>query len=81
MSSLSKTGIFTKDRYLEILPVLRTNTFAAVYAENDITMLYAAHIAVVMQNATAAVKEHADIITRHSNNEDWLLEIINQCFL
>ena len=62
------------------LPVLRTNTFAAGDAENDITMLDTAHISVAMQNATDAVKAHADIVTGKSNNEDGLLEIIERYF-
>ena len=62
------------------LPVLRTNTFAAGDAENDISMLDAAHIGVAMQNATEAVKEHADIITHKSNNEDGLVEIFEKYF-
>lgn len=61
----------------DYLPVLRTHTFAAGDAENDISMLDAAHIGVAMKNATDAVKAHADIITQRSNNEDGLLEIFD----
>lgn len=63
--------------YLHILP---TNTFAAGDAENDITMLDAAHVGVAMQNAGPAVKEHADIITVKSNDEDGLLEVLEEYF-
>lgn len=65
----------------DYLPVLRTNTFAAGDAENDISMLDAAHVGVAMQNATEAVKEHADIITKCSNNEDGLIEIFDKYFI
>lgn len=64
----------------DYLPVLRTNTFAAGDAENDISMLEAAYVGVAMQNATEAVKEHADIITAKSNNEDGLIEILEKHF-
>lgn len=65
----------------DYLPVLRTNTFAAGDAENDISMLDAAYVGVAMQNATEAVKEHADIITERSNNEDGLIEIFDKYFI
>ena len=63
--------------YLKVSP---ENTFGAGDAENDITMLDAAHIGVAMQNASAAVKEHADIITEKNNDEDGLLEVIEKYF-
>lgn len=64
----------------DYLPVLRTNTFAAGDAENDISMLDAAHIGVAMENATDAVKAHGDIITAKSNTEDGLIEIFDKYF-
>ena len=64
--------------YLKVSP---ENTFGAGDAENDITMLDAAHIGVAMQNASDAVKEHADIITEKTNDEDGLLEVIEKYFL
>ena len=64
--------------YLNVAP---ENTFGAGDAENDITMLDAAHIGVAMQNASDAVKAHADIITDKSNDEDGLLEVIEKYFL
>lgn len=63
--------------YLKVSP---ENTFGAGDAENDITMLDAAHVGVAMQNASDAVKEHADIITEKSNDEDGLLEVIEKYF-
>lgn len=64
----------------DYLPILRTNTFAAGDAENDISMMSAAHISIAMQNASDTVKTHADIITERSNEEDGLLEIIRKYF-
>lgn len=63
--------------YLKVAP---ENTFGAGDAENDITMLDAAHIGVAMQNASDAVKAHADIITVKNNDEDGLLEVIEKYF-
>ncbi len=69
-------------RYVtDYLPVLRTNTFAAGDAENDISMMDAAHIGVAMKNASDAVKEHGDIITKHTNDEDGLVEVIKEYFI
>ena len=69
-------------RYVtDYLPVLRTNTFAAGDAENDISMMDAAHIGVAMKNASDAVKKHGDIITKYTNDEDGLVEIIKEYFL
>lgn len=65
----------------EFLGVAPSNTFAAGDAENDIPMLDAAHIGVAMQNASASVKGHADIITAKTNDEDGLLEIIEKYFV
>ncbi len=67
------TAIHFVTEYLKVKP---ENTFAAGDAENDIPMLDAAHIGVAMQNATDAVKAHADIVTTGTNDEDGLLEII-----
>lgn len=60
----------------DTLSVLRTHTYAAGDEENDISMIEAAHIGIAMANATETVKQHADIITQRSNQEDGLLEII-----
>lgn len=65
----------------DYLPVLRTNTFAAGDAENDISMLDAAHISIAMQNAPEAVKSHGTIITVRSNDEDGLIEILDKYFI
>ncbi len=64
----------------DYLPVSRMHTFAAGDAENDISMLEAAHTAIAMQNATDEVKAKADIVTTLDNNNDGLLEVLNQYF-
>lgn len=60
------------------LQARKEDTLAAGDAENDISMLKAAHTAVAMANSSPAVKAHADIITSRDNNHDGLLEIIAQ---
>lgn len=62
----------------DFLPVVRTYTLAAGDEENDISMLDAAHTAVATANATEAVKEHADIITESTCDEDGLLPLIRK---
>lgn len=64
----------------DYLPALHSHTFAAGDAENDLSMLAAAHTAIAMQNATDAVKQHADIITTKDNNNDGLLEVLEKYF-
>lgn len=64
----------------DYLPVSRKHTFAAGDAENDISMLEAAHIGIAMQNATDAVKAKADIVTTLDNNNDGLLEVLDKYF-
>ncbi len=64
----------------DYLPVSRMHTYAAGDAENDISMLQAAHIGIAMQNATDKVKEKATIITSLDNNNDGLLEILDKYF-
>uniref|UniRef100_UPI004057665E Cof-type HAD-IIB family hydrolase n=1 Tax=Acetatifactor sp. TaxID=1872090 RepID=UPI004057665E len=64
----------------DYLPISRSHTFAAGDAENDISMLQAAHIGIAMQNATDAVKENADIVTALDNNNDGLLEVLAKYF-
>lgn len=60
----------------DYLPILRTHTYAAGDAQNDISMIEAAHIGIAMANASDDVKQAADIVTKKTNNEDGLLEII-----
>ena len=64
----------------DTLPASRAHTYAAGDAENDISMLQAAHIGIAMQNAADKVKESADIVTSQDNNNDGLLEILQRYF-
>jgi len=64
----------------DYLPALHSHTFAAGDAENDLSMLTAAHTGIAMQNATDAVKQYADIITSNDNNNDGLLEVLQKYF-
>ncbi len=52
------------------------DSYAAGDAMNDISMIEAAGHGIVMCNASDDVKEHADIITEYSNDEDGLARVI-----
>ncbi len=54
------------------------DSYAAGDAMNDISMIKAAGHGIVMCNAASQVQEYADIITKHSNDEDGLAEVILQ---
>lgn len=69
-------------RYLcDYLDIPFTNSYAAGDAENDLSMLQAAGTAIVMCNGTDEVKRHADIITKRSNDECGLADIIYEYIL
>lgn len=57
------------------------NTVAAGDAENDISMIKAAHIGCAMKNAEENVKKAADYITENDNNHDGVAEIIRKFIL
>lgn len=57
------------------------NTIAAGDAENDISMIRAAHIGCAMKNAEEEVKQAADYITENDNNHDGVAEIIHKFVL
>lgn len=65
----------------EILDIPVANSIACGDEENDISMLDAAGIGVVMQNGTDTTKAHADYITTHTNNENAITEVINKFIL
>ncbi len=60
----------------DYLPASRARTFAAGDAENDISMIDAAETGIAMANASQAVKLAADIVTKKTNQEDGLLEVL-----
>ncbi len=57
------------------------NSIAAGDAQNDISMLEAAHIGAVMRNAFPGVAEHGNYVTEADNNHDGLAEIIRRFML
>ncbi len=57
-----------------------SHTYAGGDADNDIQMLKAARYGVAMANASAHVKEAADIVTTNDNNHDGLIEIFDKYF-
>ena len=65
--------------YLEkFLNISKGNTISVGDQENDIPMLQAAHIGCAMKNAEEKVKEIADYVTEHDNNEDGVAEVIEK---
>lgn len=65
----------------EHLNIPIANSYAAGDAENDLSMLQAAGTAIVMCNGTDGVKKYADIITKRSNDECGLVDIIYKFIL
>jgi len=57
------------------------NSIASGDAENDLSMLQAAEIGVAMKNAEEILKQHADVVTEKSNDENGLVEIIEKYML
>lgn len=57
------------------------NSVAAGDAQNDITMLEAAHIGAVMRNAFPGIAEHGDYVTQADNNHDGVAEILHRFIL
>ena len=65
-------------RLCELLDIPVADSIAAGDEANDISMLDAAGIAAVMQNGTDDTKSHADYVTKRSNNESGISEIIEK---
>ena len=63
--------------FCELMDIPVTESMAFGDAENDISMLEAAGLAVVMENGTEKTKQHADIICA-SNNDDGVAETIDE---
>lgn len=64
----------------DYLHIPHSHTFAAGDAENDLSLLEAAHVGIAMANAAPCVKERADIVTALDNDHDGLLETIEEYF-
>ncbi len=69
------------ERLCGILDIPVANSVAAGDEENDITMLRAAGVGCAMQNAVQTVKEAADYVTVHNNDEDGIAEIVEKFLL
>lgn len=65
----------------EYLGIPLENSVAAGDAQNDISMLEAAHIGAVMCNAFPGIAEHGNYITKADNNHDGVAEIIRRFIL
>lgn len=57
------------------------NSLAAGDAENDLTMIQAAHVGAVMSNGEQLLKDNADYITQADNNHDGVAEILERFVL
>lgn len=57
------------------------DSVAAGDAQNDISMLEAAHVGAVMRNAYPGIAEHGNYVTEHDNNHDGVAEIIRKFIL
>ena len=66
---------------IHYLDIAIANSYAAGDAENDLSMLQAAGTAIVMCNGTDELKKHADIITKRSNDDCGLADIIYEYIL
>ncbi len=65
----------------DILNIPIEHAIAAGDEANDITMIQAAGVGAVMQNGTDETKSYADYITKRSNNESGVSEIIRKFIL
>ncbi len=65
----------------ERLNIPLENTVAAGDAENDLSMIEAAHVGAAMKNAVPLLKEHADYITQNDHNHDGAAEIVQRFLL
>ncbi len=62
----------------KLLNVALEDTYAIGDAENDLSMLQAAGTGIAMINGTKALCDAADYVTKHTNNEDGLLEVLEE---
>ena len=69
------------ERLCGILNIPVANSIAAGDEENDLTMLLAAGIGCAMANAVPTVKQAADYVTVHNNDEDGIAEIVEKFLL
>lgn len=65
----------------DYLGVPLERSVAAGDAENDLTMIQAAHMGAVMRNGEQLLKDQADYITQADNNHDGVAEILEKFIL
>lgn len=65
-------------RLCGLLHIPVANSVAAGDEENDLTMLQAAGVGCAMANAVPAVKQSADYVTEHTNDQDGVAEIVEK---
>lgn len=65
-------------RLCGLLGIPIENSIAAGDAENDISMIQAAHVGVVMKNAGPAMYAYGNYVTENDNNHDAIAEIISR---
>lgn len=68
------------ERLFSIVGIDKKDTIACGDGFNDMSMIQYAGVGVAMANAQDTVKEVADVITKKTNDEDGLLEIIEKYF-
>lgn len=69
------------ERLFHIIGVDKQDAIACGDGFNDMSMIAYAGLGVAMANAQDAVKEVADVITKKTNDEDGLLEIVDKYLL
>lgn len=68
------------ERLFQKIGVDRADTVACGDGFNDMSMIRYAGVGVAMANAQEAVKEAADMVTKRTNDEDGLLEVLEKYF-
>ncbi|MDO5156121.1 MAG: Cof-type HAD-IIB family hydrolase [Eubacteriales bacterium] len=68
------------EHLFDILGIDKADTVACGDGFNDMSMIQYAGVGVAMANAQDAVKKAADVVTKKSNDEDGLLEVIETYF-
>lgn len=66
---------------MNFLNIQKENTVAVGDQENDISMIQAVQIGCAMKNAPDKVKEQADYVTEHTNEENGVAEVIDKFIL
>ena len=65
----------------KLLNVKKENTIGVGDEENDIPLLQQTAIGIAVKNASDVLKQVADFVTEHDNNEDAVAEVIEKYIL